>query len=311
MLNPRCFAALALAVVLLAGCSPPPNWDCPPSVPITLPAAGEYPGKAELPFQMPLANPGNYAGRFMTNFAAEGWPRAEAPAYHAAEDYADPPGTPVYAMAAGEVTFSGPMGGYGWLIIVDHPQANLYTLYGHLSPSRWRKDGGTVSKGELIAYLGDSHENGGSYEKPLVPHLHFGMRAGQRSGYPSGGEWRWQAGWIGLCPQDLGWLQPSVVIEAQQIPACGFRRPEVGLLTLWGFEAVLAAVYLLGAAVVAVLGLKRKASPYGVALYGVLLIVASWVTVVRGLGFGRITAPVGIAMLALGVYIALRRRRTA
>ncbi len=29
----------------------------------------------------------------------------------------------VYAMADGRVSFSGTAGGYGWLIIIDHPQA--------------------------------------------------------------------------------------------------------------------------------------------------------------------------------------------
>ena len=62
-----------------------------------------------------------------------------------------PAGTPVYAVADGEISFSGPMGGYGWLIIIDHPQANLYSLYGHLSPGRWRMESGTVEKGEMIA----------------------------------------------------------------------------------------------------------------------------------------------------------------
>ena len=61
-----------------------------------------------------------------------------------------PAGTPVYAVADGEISFSDPMGGYGWLIIIDHPQANLYSLYGYLRPSRRRMEPGTVEKGELI-----------------------------------------------------------------------------------------------------------------------------------------------------------------
>jgi murein DD-endopeptidase MepM/ murein hydrolase activator NlpD len=66
-----------------------------------------------------------------------------------------PAGTLVYTMATGSVSFSGPMGSYGWLIIIDHPQANLYTLYGHLSPSGWRIESGTtVEKGELMRRAG-------------------------------------------------------------------------------------------------------------------------------------------------------------
>ncbi|MFC2079145.1 M23 family metallopeptidase [Candidatus Bipolaricaulota bacterium] len=59
-------------------------------------------------------------------------PRGE---YHAAEDYHLPAGTPVYSMADGVASYSGTKEGYGWLIILDHPPANLY---GHLSPSRRR-----------------------------------------------------------------------------------------------------------------------------------------------------------------------------
>ena len=116
------------------------------------------------------------------------------PEYHAAEDYLRPAGTPVYAIADGDLSFSGPMGGYGWLIIIDHPQFNLYSLYGHLSPSRWAHETGPVAKGELIGYLGDDDENGGSAENPLRPHLHLGLRAGQRQDYPGNGQWRWMAG---------------------------------------------------------------------------------------------------------------------
>jgi hypothetical protein len=80
--------------------------------------------------------------------------------FHAAEDFWRPAATEVYAMADGEVSFSGTMGGYGWLIIVDHPDMNIYSLYGHRSPSRWRADPGPVAKGDLIGYLGDEWENG-------------------------------------------------------------------------------------------------------------------------------------------------------
>lgn len=109
--------------------------------------------------------------------------------YHAAEDYHLPAGSPVYAMADGVISYSGPRGGYGWLIIIDHPRANIYSLYGHLSPSQWRLESGPVEKGGLIAYLGDPDENGGSPEQPLSPHLHFAIRAGQRTDYPDGGEY--------------------------------------------------------------------------------------------------------------------------
>lgn len=66
--------------------------------------------------------------------------------FHAAEDYRRPAGTPVFAMADGIIRFSGATGGYSWLIVVEHPQADLCSLYGHLSPSRWKLKAGTEEK---------------------------------------------------------------------------------------------------------------------------------------------------------------------
>ena len=168
--------------------------SCPSYETVSLYEANTCANNAELPFRFPLDN--FDVGLYGAKFAEYGT--------GSAEDYYQPPGTPVFAIAGGIVSFCGPMGGYGWLIIIDHPQVNLYSLYGHLSPSRWYIESGVlVEKGQLIAYLGDSDENGGSSEDPLTPHLHFGIRAGQRTDYPSMGEWRWQAGWIKYCPQDL------------------------------------------------------------------------------------------------------------
>lgn len=148
----------------------------------------------QLPFQFPLEAVESETTASYTHFCTASSGPESKRKYHAAEDFFHPPGTPVYAIADGEISFSGRMGGYGWLIIIDHPQANLYSLYGHLSPSRWLLKSGIVAKGDLIAYLGDDDENGGTRENPLEPHLHLGIRAGQRADYPGKGEWRWQAG---------------------------------------------------------------------------------------------------------------------
>lgn len=61
--------------------------------------------------------------------------------YHTGEDSYAPPGTAVYAIGNGVIRYSGSARGYGWLIIIDHPWANIYSLYGHLSPSRQRETG--------------------------------------------------------------------------------------------------------------------------------------------------------------------------
>jgi murein DD-endopeptidase MepM/ murein hydrolase activator NlpD len=147
--------------------------------------------------------------------------------YHAAEDIGGAPGTPVYAMADGIISYSGESGGYGWLIIIDHPLMNVYSLYGHLSPSRWHMESGAVTKGELIAYLGDSSENGSSAKYGrMTPHLHFGIRQGQRTDYPKNGDWRWMAGWTYACPEEIGWLQPSRFISDTEVDDDTMRQQQ-------------------------------------------------------------------------------------
>lgn len=185
----RVMISFILLIMVLAGCAQSPE-SCPPQPFANLSGVDSLVGNDQLPFRFPLDNVSSDTSPSYTEFCSCSSGPVSKRKYHAAEDFLRPAGTPVYAMADGSISFSGPMGGYGWLIIIDHPQANLYSLYGHLSPSRWRKKLGLVKKGELIAYLGDSHENGGSAENPLVPHLHLGVRAGQRANYSSMGEWR-------------------------------------------------------------------------------------------------------------------------
>lgn len=226
--------------------------------------------------------------------------------YHAAEDFLQPAGTPVYAMTDGSVSFSGPMGGYGWLVIIDHPQANLYSLYGHLSPSRWRIESGTVEKGELIAYLGDSNENGGSPEHPLEPHLHFGVRAGQRADYPGTGEWRWQAGWIKPCPQSLGWQQPSVIIASQDIPVGGYPEPAPGFLVIRGFELLFTGIYLFSGVCMLVSAI-RKNKPFFLVFDGAILIAAGWIFYNKGMVRSYTLPAIGILLVVFGIFRYIRR----
>jgi len=133
--------------------------------------------------------------------------------YHAGEDVYDEAGTPVYAMAEGTISYSGYAYGYGYLITIDHPDLDVYSLYGHLSTRRWKKTEGTVNKGELIAYLGDEDENtGGNYTVP--PHLHFGIRKGSRYDYPGdASDNRFTAGWTYTHPANLGWMDATDFIN--------------------------------------------------------------------------------------------------
>ena len=249
----RCFISLIvletiilLSLVLSSVLIKPAEY-CSPSEYINMPASESFAADPNLPFQFPVNDltldqmPGAV-------FASYGYENdsPNSKEYHAAEDYHQPAGSPVYAMADGVISYSGIKQGYGWLIIIDHPDINLYSLYGHLSPSRWRIKSGQVQKGDLIGYLGDSDRNGGSKNNPLVTHLHFGIRLGSRTDYPSIGEWRWQAGWIKYCPQDLGWLQPSKIISQQEIPPASFSDLKAGFWDVWWMEFLLSAVIFIG-----------------------------------------------------------------
>lgn len=226
--------------------------------------------------------------------------------YHAAEDIYTPADTPVYAMADGQISYSGPMGGYGWLIIIDHPQVNLYSLYGHLSPSRWRLESGQVKKGDLIAYLGDSDENGGTRENPLRTHLHFGVRVGQKSDYPARGEWRWMAGWIKPCPQDVGWQQPSMVITTQEIPPGGFQAPDSSFVEKWSVEIIMGAIYVFGAACMLIFAAKTN-KPFLPLLSGVVLFAGGWYFYTTGWKMSFVLFGLASLLAVTGLYLLMRR----
>jgi hypothetical protein len=307
MFNLRLLTYSVLLVLLLAGCAPSAE-SCPSFSPVDLSEAEVFASDENLTFRFPLDSRA-YTEPIWTYFAAyDTITRVGSPSYeyHAAEDYIQPAGTPVYAIADGNISFSGPMGGYGWLIIIDHPQANLYSLYGHLSPSRWRIESGTVEKGELIGYLGDSDENGGSAEDPLEPHLHFGIRSGQRTDYPGMGEWRWQAGWIKPCPQDLGWLQPSVIITSQDVPTEGFPIPAARLVEKWGEELLITGIYMFGGVSSLIYAIKKD-KLHVLFISGGLLIVGGFVLSSNGTRISYALFAMGVLLAVIGIYQYFRR----
>lgn len=89
---------------------------------------------------------------------------------HHGIDVAADMGEPVYAVAEGEVIYSGDnIRGYGNAVILQHDQ-NTTTLYGHNRANRSRQ-GQKVKQGEVIAYLGSTGRSTG-------PHIHFEIRQG-------------------------------------------------------------------------------------------------------------------------------------
>ncbi|MDQ1713660.1 MAG: hypothetical protein QOE45_3110 [Frankiaceae bacterium] len=90
---------------------------------------------------------------------------------HAGIDIGASYGSPIYAASAGVVTFAGPKGGYGRLVVIRHANG-VETAYGHMSRTVTRA-GTRVTAGDVIAYVGsEGHSTG--------PHLHFEVRIGGR-----------------------------------------------------------------------------------------------------------------------------------
>ncbi|MEN8242295.1 MAG: hypothetical protein ABFS17_10270 [Chloroflexota bacterium] len=176
--------------------------------------------------------------------------------------------------------------------------------------SMWAAEPGPVEKGELIGYLGDSDENGGSADNPLIPHLHFGIRAGQRTKYSGSGEWRWQAGWIARCPQDLGWLQPSVIIASQNIPDGGYQIPAGKFFAIWWFPFVFGGIYLFGW-VCLLLYTTRKNKPHFLITFGVLYAAGGWLLNSRQPQLSYVVLMLALLSIALGIYRVLNRTKTS
>lgn len=97
--------------------------------------------------------------------------------FHSGIDIGAPQGVKVVAAADGVVTLAATNGGYGQCIIINHG-SGLATLYGHNS-QLFVKQGDSVKKGDLIAYVGSTGVSTG-------PHLHFEVRQNGATRDPMG-----------------------------------------------------------------------------------------------------------------------------
>jgi murein DD-endopeptidase MepM/ murein hydrolase activator NlpD len=88
--------------------------------------------------------------------------------FHPGLDIAGDRGQPVYATAAGRVTFAAGHGSYGNLIVIDHGYG-LETRYGHLQAFSVAKHD-TVKRGDIIGRVGSTGRATGN-------HLHYEVLA--------------------------------------------------------------------------------------------------------------------------------------
>jgi murein DD-endopeptidase MepM/ murein hydrolase activator NlpD len=135
-------------------------------------------------FQFPVGDPIDHAGwDRTTTFGGVG----VAPG-HLGEDYfvsghhndSEAAGKPVHATASGIVRFAGFADQYGRVVIIEHhlPSGEYYTsVTGHLAYPLAVSKGSEVFKGQLIGYVADDANDGGSWK----PHVHFGIRNGAYS----------------------------------------------------------------------------------------------------------------------------------
>lgn len=103
-------------------------------------------------------------GRISSNFGGRKAPKKGASTNHKGVDIALPTGSAVMASCGGVITRAGWAGGYGYLVVIKHPDGRE-TRYGHLSKVLV-STGQSVSQGQKIALSGNTGNSTG-------PHLHF------------------------------------------------------------------------------------------------------------------------------------------
>ncbi len=86
---------------------------------------------------------------------------------HTGIDIGAPSGTPIRAAKAGEVIFTGWLGGYGNAVILDHGDG-IATLYGHQSRIGCA-EGQILNQGDILGFVGTTGHSTGN-------HLHFEVR---------------------------------------------------------------------------------------------------------------------------------------
>lgn len=120
---------------------------------------------ASIPLIWPLADKGE--GYISSDFGWRSDPFTGKQSLHEGLDIGVWYNTPVLATGDGRIKFAGMKGSYGYLVIIDHGYG-FETRYAHLNKVKVKK-GQKVSRGDIIAYSGNTGRSNG-------PHLHYEVR---------------------------------------------------------------------------------------------------------------------------------------
>lgn len=105
--------------------------------------------------------------RLSSGFGKRHHPINKVKQHHHGIDLAAPAGTPIRAIADGQVMFADPYAGYGKLIVLRHSNG-LTSHYGHCAKITMQP-GASVRAGDIIGTVGSTGISTG-------PHLHFELR---------------------------------------------------------------------------------------------------------------------------------------
>ena len=108
-------------------------------------------------------------GRINSPFGWRQHPITRRKDFHTGIDIKAERNDPIKAAGSGRIVYSGWMGGYGKVLVIEHPNGQS-TLYAHCSTLLAGK-GASVSSGQLVARVGTTGRSTG-------PHLHFEVRNG-------------------------------------------------------------------------------------------------------------------------------------
>lgn len=90
---------------------------------------------------------------------------------HEAVDLSKRDGAPIKTFEDGEIVAGTGFGGFGYQVCVAYPSLGIQVIFGHVKPNIPVKIGQKVKKGQVIAYQGNTHNQGPNVS--MASHLHL------------------------------------------------------------------------------------------------------------------------------------------